>query len=424
MSNTATVNKDLVDEAKQVLYGNLKSGYSRWADVSYKYVSPSPRHYSHQWLWDSCFHAVVLSHFDLDLAKNEIKNLLKAQRGDGFIPHMVFWSRSNLVIPWFSLESKPSLSPKTSQLIQPPLLAEAVETIFRKENDHDFLFEILPKLSSFYHWLDKNRDPDRDGLISIIAPYESGMDQSPSFDEICGISGNSPANVALGCRRVTFKNMLRKYDLGKIFADNYFNVEDVVVNSIYIKNLQVLSNLLHEIDDEQNARIFHGLALKAKKALIDKCFDKSNGFFFDNYSKTDQRLKVLTVKGLFPLILDLPRSVVNTLVKKHLLSEDEFWLPFPIPSVAKSESTFESVPSTFMNLSNIWRGSTWINTNWYIVKGLKKHGFKKEAEKLIEKSVELVRKNGYREFFDPLTGDGYGVKNFGWSTLVIDMILS
>ena len=43
---------------------------------------------------------------------------------------------------------------------------------------------------------------------------------------------------------------------------------------------------------------------------------------------------------------------------------------------------------------------------------------------IVEKSVELVSKNGFREFFNPFSGEGYGAHNFSWSTLVVDMILS
>lgn len=424
MARATSNYEDIIEEARSVLYGNLKIGYSRWAEQNYKYISPSPTHYPYQWFWDSCFHAIVLSHFDTYLAKNEVRNLLKSQREDGFVPHIVFWSSSPLLSPWLVLESKSSLFPKTSQLIQPPLLAEAVEKIFKIDPDTKFLNEVLPKLVNFYNWLAKQRDPDNDGLISIIAPYESGMDQSPSFDEIMGIRDDNFVNVALSGRKITFKNMVRKYNLESIFSDDFFSVEDVLVNSIYIKNLQVLYKILSDVGDDQNALHFHTLYLKAKKSLIDKCYDKDRGFFFDNYSKEEKRINVLTIKGLVPLILDLPKIIVDSLVKKHLLNKEEFWLPFPLPSVAKSEPTFKPFPARFLNLKNIWRGPAWINTNWYLVRGLKKHGFNKEAKIIIEKSVDLVRREGFREFFNPFTGEGYGEKNFSWSTLVIDMILS
>ena len=77
MAKSAPNHDDILEEAKNVLYGNLKIGYSSWAEENYKYVSPSPSHYPYQWMWDSCFHAITLSHFDVGLAKNEIRNLLK-----------------------------------------------------------------------------------------------------------------------------------------------------------------------------------------------------------------------------------------------------------------------------------------------------------------------------------------------------------
>jgi hypothetical protein len=34
----------------------------------------------------------------------------------------------------------------------------------------------------------------------------------------------------------------------------------------------------------------------------------------------------------------------------------------------------------------------------------------------------LIAKSGFREYYNPLTGEGFGARNFGWSTLLIDMI--
>ena len=418
--------KEIIIEAKRVLYSNLKVGYSRWASTDYKYVCPSRYNYPHQWFWDSCFHAIVLSHFDIELAKNEITNLLKIQREDGFIPHMIFWQRGPFGLKGLlrPLESLPSLSPKTSQLIQPPLLAQAVEAIYKKDQDNKFLHEVLPKTAAYYKWLARERDPDSEGLISIIAPYESGMDQSPSYDPVLGVKDGSAITAALAGRAVTFRNMIRSYNLKKMFEADYFNVKDVLVNSIYIKNLQILSRLLNEIDEEEEARHFHYLAAKAKETLIKKCYDRKDKIFYDLYGKEKNVAKVKTIKGLFPLILDIPKSIARDLVKKHLLNEDEFAFPFGIPTVAKNEISFSPAPVLIAKEPIIWRGPTWINTNWYLIKALRHHGFKKEADKITEKSVDLVKNGGFREFYNPYTGEGYGARDFGWSTLVVDLILS
>jgi len=419
---------EIVESAKKVLWGNLKSGYSAWAGTNYKYICPSNEHYSHQWFWDSCFHAITLAHFDTELAKNEIDSLLFAQKKDGFIPHIIYWDGHKYTVSLSNLgqrlESKLSLFPSNSQLIQPPLIAQAVEAIYKKDKDIGFLRRVVPKLKSYYLWLSEHRDPDQDGLIAIIAPYESGLDQSPSYDPILGV-GNGPQLLSsLVGRTVTLRNLIRNYDLKKIFEADYFNVEDVLVNSIYIKNLKVLSGLLHEIDHEEAARHFHYLSEKGKEALIKKCYDPKEAFFFDVYGDADKKARVKTIKGLMPLILDLPKRMVADITKRHLFNKQEFDLPYPVPTVSASEESFSPTPTKIANEPLIWRGPTWINTNWYMVNALRHHGYNKQAQLITEKSLELVNKSGFREFFNPFSGEGYGAHNFSWSTLVVDMILS
>jgi hypothetical protein len=60
--------------------------------------------------------------------------------------------------------------------------------------------------------------------------------------------------------------------------------------------------------------------------------------------------------------------------------------------------------------------------NWFIVRGLQQHGYREQADAIVASSAQLVLKSGFREFYNPLTGDGYGARNFGWSTLVLDLI--
>ena len=418
--------EDLIDEAKKVLYGNLRTGYSRWAKENYKYICPSYPHYPHQWFWDSCFHAIVLSHFDVELAKNEIRSLLKVQEDNGFIPHVIYWRATKFRRPLAGigamLESSPSFFPKTTNLIQPPLIAQSVESIYKKEKNLNFLLEVVPKLKKYYTWLSEKRDPDQDGLISIIAPYESGLDQSPSYDPVLNIESEHALLMSIAGRKITFKNMLNSYNLEKIFEADYFSVEDVFVNSIYILNLKILIHLLHEIDNEKDARIFYHKYSKAKEALIKKCFDKESKAFFDLYSKGEKMSKILTIKSLFPIILDIDKKYVALIVKEHLLNTKEFDVAYPVPTVSRSEPSFSPSPPLIAHEPIIWRGPTWVNTNWYLVKGLRKHGYNNEADKILERTVDLIKLSGYREFFNPFTGEGYGAKHFGWSTLLVDMI--
>ena len=77
--------EEIREEVLRVMMKNRKIGRG------YAYTCPSRFKYPHQWLWDSCFHAIINSHLDLDFAKAEMKTLLSTQRANGFIGNMTMW---------------------------------------------------------------------------------------------------------------------------------------------------------------------------------------------------------------------------------------------------------------------------------------------------------------------------------------------
>ena len=52
--------------ARQILLTNLRRGVADWNGKEFSFVVPSLRGYPFQWFWDSCFHAIALTHLDLD----------------------------------------------------------------------------------------------------------------------------------------------------------------------------------------------------------------------------------------------------------------------------------------------------------------------------------------------------------------------
>jgi hypothetical protein len=34
----------------------------------------------------------------------------------------------------------------------------------------------------------------------------------------------------------------------------------------------------------------------------------------------------------------------------------------------------------------------------------------------------MVERNGFREYYNPLNGEGLGARHFGWSTLLVDLL--
>jgi hypothetical protein len=53
----------------------------------------------------------------------------------------------------------------------------------------------------------------------------------------------------------------------------------------------------------------------------------------------------------------------------------------------------------------------------------KANGFEKEANGLFNSIKALIEKSGFREFYNPNTGVGYGAYDFTWSGLVVDMMV-
>ena len=51
-----------------------------------------------------------------------------------------------------------------------------------------------------------------------------------------------------------------------------------------------------------------------------------------------------------------------------------------------------------------------------------RYGLDEEVRLLRDKSIAHIKKNGFREYFDPETGEGYGARNFTQGALVTDMM--
>ncbi|MCL4255655.1 MAG: glycoside hydrolase, partial [Anaerolineae bacterium] len=69
-----------------------------------------------------------------------------------------------------------------------------------------------------------------------------------------------------------------------------------------------------------------------------------------------------------------------------------------------------------------WRGNVWMSVNWLIWRGLRRYEYHELAVQLAERSLMLVDRHGFYEYFNPITGDGYGPSAQSWTTLVLDMV--
>lgn len=399
---------------------NRQQGVAPWCNKPYDFVCPSTGTYPFQWLWDSCFHTVALAHLDVDRARMELRSLLENQEPDGFIGHVTFWQRekyepviANYKIAWRTRY--------VSDCFQPPVLAEAIAAAARGPGRDGFLRQILPRARRFFDWCDRVRDPDQDGLIATLQPDESGLDHIPKYDGYLGIDATNPTLAAFDAAwdRCTAPYAQVGRDPSKMFEADSFVCEDVLVNAIYGENERVLASLLREIGDDGGASELDARADRTVRGLVEKCWDEADGLFYDLGGLREEKLRVNTITSLMPLILqDLPRAQVLRLVAQ-LEDPSKYAAPFPVPTVPLDAPTFR--PDT-VGGRLLWRGPAWLNTNWYLARGLRRHGFAARAKLIEDASAALVEQSGFREYYNPLTGEGHGAHDFSWTALALDLI--
>jgi glycogen debranching enzyme len=419
VGGTARERYERMRESVRALYDrNRQRGHAAWCGYDYDFVCPSMGTYPFQWFWDSCFHTVALSHFDAQRARSEVRSLLRNAQPDGFVAHVTFWQREAFeeMLKTYSIAYR---TPYLSDCMQPPLLAEAVEAAARGEGGSDFLAEVLPRVRAYYDWLDRVRDPDRDGLIATLQPDESGLDHTPKYDAYLGITGTDLQDFIDAWERVAGPYAEVGRDPAKMFALDRFVCEDVLVNTIYAENQRVLADLLAASGDDAGARTFGMRAVRTVEGLLSKCYDAGAGLFFDLAGRREQRLRVNTISSLLPVLLPgLPPRIVARLVS-HLTDTREYGAPFPVPSVAMNERGY--APGV-VGTKLVWRGPTWMNTNWYIARGLRRHGYDDLARRIEDRSAALVEGTGFREYYHPATGEGNGAQDFSWTAIVLDML--
>jgi len=392
--------------ARAVLDGNWRQGFHpRHGD--YGYTCPATPRYRHQWYWDSCFHAIAWSHFDTARAWRELRTLLSAGRADGFIPHTAFWDAPARWrrAPFYATAR--FAGDLATESIQTPLIAVAWERVRALDpGDAD-----LRAVEWHYEWLASNRDPDDDDLISVILPDESGLDDSPKYDAVFGWRAHwKPGYFSLvaQARRAGYRAsaLARAGDL---------HVEDVLVNVAYVLGLEALARMRAEDGDGRWTR----RARATTQALLERCYDEDSALFHDLAGRDERPLRISTWSSLAPIALPgLPEHVRRRVIETHLLHPRRYRAPVGIPSVSMDEPSF--VPR--FDFWRTWRGPSWMVTAWLLVPALRELGYEEDAERIVDSLARAVLSDGYREYYNPLTGRGAAARDFGMSTLLVDLL--
>tara|TARA_Y100000591_G_scaffold331254_1_gene364576 strand:- start:84 stop:1343 length:1260 start_codon:yes stop_codon:yes gene_type:complete len=417
--------RETIEIAKEVLKNNRRSGYT---------LPTNNELYPAQWNWDSAFISLGYSYFNLEYAIVELEKLLSGQWDDGMIPHILFHDNDESYFPnhktWDCGNKIPS-----SGITQPPIIA----TIIKKIVDQNKLNQsqlkrmktIIKKLKKYLDWFFNYRDINKIGLVSIIHPWESGLDNSPIWDSSLDkvkIEENlkyerRDLNVSRSSNRplkkdydgyITLLNQFKKdkYNPSKIVNDSLFNVIDIGFNSILIRAtkdlVEVAKKFNLDFTDLKNK------ISKSEESLIRFYKDEEQSFFSYDF-KNHNLIKIDTISNYFVLFANLQNEDINNKIinkLKEYNSQKEYFFT----TVNPKDKTFEE--------TRYWRGPVWINTNWIIYQGLLDKD--KNFSNLIKnKTLELLENKKFHEYYNYKTGDCLGANNFSWSAaLYLDLKLN
>lgn len=384
-----------------------------------RYTVPSADTYPYQWFWDSCFHAITLSYFDVERAKEELELLISAQFRNGMIPHMIYWHQPEK-------SSFPEIrwgKRRTSSITQPPMLAAAVWRIYEETGDEEFVLRFLPHLHAFHRYLFRTRDPYGYNLVAIINPDESGEDNSPRFDAVLGLKDPRHQFVDNFRARLDMVDDWResRYVVKESLDDKYW-IYDVSYNCILAESLR-LTGLLADVVEVDRISSY-SLNMHTKVITAINTYLNKHGHYRSVYGKKLKRLNNDTWVSFMPLYAGAAtHHEAAALVTHYLSNRREYATPYSLPTVPLSQASFD--PSGDWKgdwwVGTNWRGPVWMSANWFILQGLLRYGFHGEAQKLYRDSLRLLRQSGMREYYDPLTGRGHGALGFTWGGLVLDM---
>ena len=149
-------------------------------------------------------------------------------------------------------------------------------------------------------------------------------------------------------------------------------------------------------------------------ALNEQCWDSNRDHYTYLYSSEQSPDTTLSVGAIFPLILEgTPKDRIASVMERYVTDAKHFWRPFPVPSVAASESSYDAESEAM-----IWRGPICMNLNWLLARGFKSPGYTEEAKTISERSKEAAFKD-FRESYSPETGRGMRGTRFGWATAAV-----
>lgn len=392
------------------------------------YTVPAAGLYPHQWSWDSAFIAIGLRHISPRRAQQELDAIFSAQWADGRLPQIVFNPRLDVQYSpgasfWRSEAIPGSPVVPTSGLVQPPNHALAALLVHQADpaqsRRRSFLTRAYDRLTAWHAYL-ADRRTSASGLVHIVHPWESGMDNSPYWDApLAAITesfdrdiprpdldhadaAHRPSNAEYG-KYLYLAARYRDRDCDDRDEGYPFRLEDPAVNALLIRAEEAMATIADILGYDAAT---HRDRARDLTAALESLWDNELGCYVANDLVAGRHQRYRTISGLVPLLVtDLPHTdeLLDTLASPHFA----LGAAALVPSSDLTAPTFDS--------ARYWRGPAWFNTAWLMAEALHERGYHDEARALAQQMADLALDHDFPEYVDPHSGAPRGTLRFSWT---------
>jgi neutral trehalase len=176
----------------------------------------------------------------------------------------------------------------------------------------------------------------------------------------------------------------KHYDIDTILHRSLFCTEDITFNSILVRNNSNLKIIANALKRKLPANLLTNM--KHTEEALEELYDEGTGQYYSRDFITHKLIIEPTIGTLMPLYAGTISKERAQRLVDVLKDHKQFWLHHPIPSVPLN--------SEYFSAERYWQGPTWVNTNWLIIEGLERYGFKEVANDLRQRTIAMVTNAG------------------------------
>lgn len=356
------------------------------------YTAPNADVYPWQWLWDSCFHALVWHALgETDRALTELGLALSTQDDHGFVPHMNYQLDPKAHAGFWGREA-------TSSITQPPMYGHAIAELIRTGVD------VEPELVMRAHrglrfLLDRRARHLGSQLILLCHPWETGADNSARWDHLCEPEFSVPRWRE---RKGELVDTIIYDSSGSPIANPRCEVASVSFNALVAFNALELADVAG-FDDLRTAA-------GALAGALDTRYDAALGTWIDAGVTEASSGRARTTEALLALLVTRRADAIEH-VFAALGSPAHYGARCGPAGAHRDEPTFRA--------DEYWRGATWPQINYLLWVAARRHDRPADARAIAQSTLAGARSSQLAEYWHPDDGRGLGAIPQSWTGLAL-----